>query len=165
MSAPAQSQPHPSEIKPVELPTPMQHGIPLFRLRVGLGITIFGLFFLLLGARPSMFGLDRSSVVGFVQIATMMVGLAVICIGGYISLAALWNSTPRTIAADIGLRLVSTGYVIAVFTGMADMFGLGSHRYPILPYFGPLQARGVELGEFIIGIGFLLLLPIWKRKS
>lgn len=143
----------------------MRTGIPLMRLRLGLAVTIFGLFFLLLGARPSLFGLDRSSVIGFVQIATMMVGLAVICIGGYISLAALWNGTPRTIAADIGLRLVSTGYVIAVFTGMADMFGLGSHRYPILPYFGSLQARGVELGELVIGIGFLMLLPIWKRKS
>jgi hypothetical protein len=164
MTSPVQTQAHPAEIKRVELPTPQRKGIPFFRLRVGLGVTIFGLFFLLLGARPSMFGLDRSAVIGFVQIATMEVGLAIICVGGYISLAALWNGNPRTIAADIGLRLVSTGYVISVFTGMADMFGLGSHRYPVLPYFGPLQARGFEFGELIIAIGFLLLLPIWKRK-
>ena len=142
----------------------MQPGIPSFRLRLGLGVTIFGLFLLLLGARPSMFGLDRSPVVGFVQIATMIIGLGVICVGGYISLSSLWNGTSRSIAADIGLRLIATGYVIAVFTGMADMFGLGSHTYPTLAYFGHLQARGVELGELVIAIGFLMLLPGWRRK-
>jgi len=98
-------------------------------------------------------------VVGFVQIAVMLVGLAFICIGGYLSLAALWYKQPATIPAEIGLRLVATGYVICVFCGMADVFGFGSHPLPGVPYFGPLQAAGVEFGEIIIAIGFLLLIP------
>ncbi|MDD5369887.1 MAG: hypothetical protein PHQ40_12440 [Anaerolineaceae bacterium] len=143
------------------------HGhISMRQVRFGLILTLVGLFVFLLGARPSLFGMDRSPVIGFVQLAVMLVGLAIICLGGYICLAALWNSTPRSIAADVGLRLVSTGYVIAVFAGMADIFGFGSHRYPnLLPYFGPLQALGVEVGEFIIAIGFILLMPIWRRRK
>jgi len=129
------------------------------RIRIGLSATLAGLLIFLVGARPGIFGLDRSPVIGFVQIAVFLVGMAIICVGGYISLMALWKGRTPSIAADIGLRLVSTGYVVAVFAGMADVFGFGSHPLPEVPYFGPLQARGVVLGEILIGIGFLLLLP------
>jgi hypothetical protein len=131
---------------------------------VGLGLTIFGFLVFLLGANPGLFNLDRSPVIGFVQIAVFLVGLAIICIGGYISLAALWDGNePKTIAADIGLRLVSTGYVIAVASGMADVFGIGTQPWPEIPYFGIWQARGVIIGEATIALGFLLLIPFNKR--
>jgi hypothetical protein len=129
------------------------------RIRTGLFITLAGFFIFIVGAKPDWLGWDRSPVVGFVQIAVFLVGLAVICMGGYIGLLALWAGSQRSIAADIGLRLVSTGYVISVFAGMADVFGMGTHPLPGVPYFGPVQATGVVLGEIIIGIGFLLLIP------
>ncbi len=149
---------------PEPKPSNRANHYPLGRVRFGLIVTLIGLFVFLLGARPSLFGLDRSPVIGFVQIAMFLIGLAVICTGGYICLLALWNSHPKSIAADIGLRLVCTGYVIAVFAGMADVFGFGSQPLPDLPFFGPWQARGVELGEAIIGLGFLMLLPFRKRN-
>lgn len=133
--------------------------LPLTRIRVGLALTLIGFLFFLVGARPDIFGLDRSPVIGFVQIAVFLVGLAVMCLGGYLSLLALWKGLVPSIAADIGLRLVATGYVIAVFTGMADIFGFGSHLFPVVPYFGPYQALGVTIGEVIIAVGFLLLIP------
>jgi hypothetical protein len=127
-------------------------------VRFGLITTIFGFIVFLVGARPGLFFLDRSPVVGFVQIAVFLVGLALICVGGYISLMALWQNGQHTIAVDIGQRLVATGYVIAVFSGMADVFGLGTRPPPdYVPYFGPLQAVGVEIGQAIIIVGFLLL--------
>lgn len=129
------------------------------RIRVGLGITIAGFLVFLIGAEPGLFGIDRSPVVGFVQIAVFLVGLGIICIGGYISLAALWNGGPKSIASDIGLRLVATGYVIAVCSGMADVFGFGSHGFPNIPRFGSWQMVGVIIGEVVIGIGLLLLIP------
>lgn len=129
------------------------------RIRMGLFITVVGFFIFIVGAKPVWLGWDRSPVVGFVQIAVFLVGLAIICMGGYIGLLALWGGEPRSIAADIGLRLVSTGYVISVFAGMADVFGMGAHPLPGVPYFGPVQATGVVLGEILIGIGFLLLIP------
>lgn len=121
---------------------------------VGIGALIF-----VIGAKPNWFGWDRSPVVGFVQIAIFLVGLALICVGGYVGLAALWGKEQRSIIADIGLRLIGTGYVIAVFTGMADVFGMGSQPLPEVPYFGPWQAGGVLGGQFMIAVGFLMLIP------
>lgn len=135
------------------------------RVRFGLSTTLVGLAIFLVGARPGIFGLDRSPVIGFVQIAVFLVGLALICIGGYISLMALWRGQKPSIAVDIGIRMVSTGYVIAVFTGMADVFGFGSNRLPDIPFFGPWQAGGVVFGEAIIAIGFVLLIPHFKVRK
>ncbi|MEA3439058.1 MAG: hypothetical protein U9R58_02130 [Chloroflexota bacterium] len=135
-----------------------------FRIRFGLLIMLIGLITFILGAEPSLFGMDRSPVLGFVQIAVFLVGLAMICVGGYITLNTLWNGRQKTIAADFGLRLVSTGYVIAVFTGMADVFGFGTHPFPKIPYFGPWQVVGVMIGELIIVVGFILLVPIPERN-
>ena len=135
-----------------------------FRIRLGLGTTILGFIIYLLGAEPGLFGVDRSPVVGFVQIATFIVGLGIICLGGYISLAALWNGGQKSIASDIGLRLVSTGYVIAVACGMADIFGFGSNNYPTVPVFGIYQQIGFIMGEVVIAIGLLLLIPYKKPK-
>lgn len=128
-------------------------------VRVGLNLTLIGFLVFTLGAKPEWFGMDRSPVVGFVQIVIFVVGLGVLSLGGYIGLLALWGNEERSIAADIGLRLVATGYVLAVFTGMADLFGMGTQPLPNVPFFGPLQALGMELGEAVIAIGFLITIP------
>jgi len=131
----------------------------------GMVIALMGFFVFLLGASPELFGLDRSPVIGFVQIAVFLIGLGLICLGGYISLISLWIGRQRTIAADIGLRLVATGYVIAVASGMADVFGIGSEPWPITPIFGQWQTIGVLVGQAVIVVGFLLLLPPHSRKK
>ncbi len=134
-----------------------------FKVRFGLLLVVAGLLVFILGANPGAFGLDQSPITGFIQISVFLIGLAMICIGGYIALNALWNGTQKTIAADIGLRLISTGYVISVASGMADVFGFGTHPYPNIPYFGRMQAAGVMLGEAIIILGFIMLIP--RRKG
>ena len=140
-------------------------GISRGRVRLGLIVLLLGFLLFVLGAGPGVFGIDRSEVTGFLQISVFLVGLAVLCMGGYITLSALWNGNEKTIVADIGLRLVSTGYVVAVASGMADVFGIGSHPFPAIPYFGPLQATGVMIGEGIIIIGFLMLIHFPKAKK
>ncbi len=129
------------------------------RIRIGIYITLLGLFVFLVGAKPGWFGWDRSKVVGFIQIAVFLLGLSIICIGGAVAMIARWHGAQRSIPADIGLRLVSTGFVICIFTGMADVFGMGSQALPAIPYFGPLQAGGVMIGEVVIAFGFLLMIP------
>ena len=133
------------------------------RLRTSIGISLVGLFVFAVGAKPDWFGWDRSPVVGFVQISVFLIGLGLICAGGFIGLLALWKGTPRTIVADIGLRLVGTGYVIAVFSGMADVTGMGSQPLPGVPYFGPWQATGVLVGQVLIALGFLMVMPYRRR--
>lgn len=146
-------------------PIPFQTKNFTRRIRFGLTMTLAGLFVFLVGARPAWFGWDRSVVVGFIQIAVFLVGLAMISLGGYISLMSFWRNGSRTIAADIGMRLVSMGYVIAVFSGMADVFGMGTQTLPEVPFFGNLQSFGVQFGEVVIAIGFLLLIPYPKSKN
>ncbi len=123
-------------------------------ISVGLGLLVFAI-----GAKPNWFGWNRAAVVGFVQIVTLLIGLALVCIGGYVGLSALWGREQRSIVADIGSRLIGTGYVIAVFAGMADVFGMGAQTLPENPYFGPLQATGLLIGQFVIAVGFLMLIP------
>lgn len=135
------------------------------RIRLSLLITFLGLLIFMIGAKPDWFGWDRSPVVGFVQIAVFLSGLGIICLGGFIGIITLWWGHQRTIMADIGSRLVGTGYVVAVFAGMADVFGMGSHVLPVVPYFGPWQATGVLIGQGIIVAGFLLLIPFHIRRE
>ena len=134
------------------------------RLRTSLVITFIGLFIFTVGARPDLFGWDRSPVVGFVQISVFLVGLGIICAGGIVGLLAIWSGRPRTIVADIGLRVVGTGYVVAVFSGMADVFGLGSQSLPGVPYFGPWQAMGVLIGQVLIALGFIMMMPYRRTQ-
>lgn len=131
--------------------------ISYLRIRFSLITVGVGLLIFIIGTKPNWFGWNRALVVGFVQIAVFLVGLALICLGGYVGLSALWGKEQRSIIADIGLRLVGTGYVIAIFTGMADVFGMGAQTET--PYFGPWQAGGVLIGQLVIALGFLMLIP------
>ncbi len=135
------------------------------RVRLGLFLGILGLVIFLIGAKPEWFGLSLSPIVGFVQVTVFLVGLAMLCIGGYIGLAALWGGQEKSIAADIGSRLISTGYVISVFSGLADVFGMSVKDNPKLPFFGPWQAAGVGTGMLIIAIGVLLIIPYHHLKK
>ena len=130
------------------------------RINIGVGLTIIGFLVFILGADPGIFRLNRSPVVGFVQTATFSTGLAILCLGGFIGLKACQRRGHlQSLAQDIGLRLVATGYLIALVSGMADVFGFGTQAYPALPFFGPIQAIGVIVGEIIIAVGFLLYFP------
>lgn len=141
---------------------------PKRRIRNGVALTVAGYLIFLLGARPGLFSLDRSRVIGFVQISVFLAGLGMIVLGSYITLNTFWPQGKKTIAADIGSRLMSTGYVICFFTSMADIFGMGSHPLPDV-FFGPLQANGMAIGMTAIAIGFLLLIrykrPEFKQPS
>lgn len=136
-----------------------------FRIRIGLAFAILGFLIFLLGVSPGLFHMDRSLPTGFLQIGVFLMGLGLICFGGYISLNSLWNGMEKTIIADVGLRVVSTGYVIAVASGMADVFGFGNHSFPSIPYFGPVQAMGVMIGQVLIAAGFLLIIPYHPVKK
>lgn len=136
----------------------------LIRIRLGLIFLLIGFLVYVLGINPVVFGMDRSPVTGFVQLAVLLIGLALICVSGYVILNALWNGQQKTILADIGIRLVATGYVIAFASGLADVFGLGSHPFPNIPSFGQVQVTGVLIGEAVILLGFLIFIPNPRRQ-
>jgi hypothetical protein len=142
-----------------------RNGFHRLRIRAGVIMSLAGFMLYMLGADPALFGVDRVPVMGFVQITVFLTGLAIICLGGYLSIASLWNGYQKTIAADIGLRLVATGFIIAVASGMADLFGFGGQPFPRSPTFGAWQEVGVLIGEAVIALGFLLLLPLKQIKE
>ena len=138
--------------------------LPVGRVRVGLLVSLAGYVVFIIGARPGLLGLDRSPVVGFIQIAVMLVGIAIVCIGGSFAVRSLWCRQKLSILADIGMRLVSTGFVVVVFSGLSDVFGVGTHPLPGVPYFGVWQARGMEIGLAMIAIGFIISFPQLKKS-
>ncbi len=136
------------------------------RINIGIGLTIAGFLVFLLGADPGLVNLNRAPIVGFIQTATFSSGLAILCLGGFIGLKACQRPGHyQTLAQDVGIRLVATGYLIALVSGMADVFGFGTQAYPALPFFGPWQAAGVIVGEIVIAVGFLLYLPYPSARS
>jgi drug/metabolite transporter (DMT)-like permease len=151
-----------------DLPTESNNpNITMEHVNTGLVISTLGLLTLLFGSKPEWVGMDRSPVVGFVQITIVLIGLGIMCLGGNIGLGALWGRRQKSILADIGLRLIGTGYVISVFSGMADVFGMTVQKNVKVPFFGPWQAAGLQLGMIIIAAGILILIPydhISKRK-
>jgi hypothetical protein len=148
----SENQSHIREQKKIEF--------PMGRIRLGIILTLIGVLIFFIGARPELVGADRSPVIGFIQVGVMMVGLAFMCFGGFWTIVSLWYKRTPSIAAEIGMRLISTGFVVATISGLADIFGFGSHPFAIVvPYFGIWQARGVQIGQGIIAIGLLLMFP------
>lgn len=136
------------------------------RLNISLGLSLGGFLIFLLGADPGLFGLDRSPLIGFVQTATFSTGLALLCLGGFISFRICQGSgRNQSLAQDIGIRLVATGYLVALISGMADVFGFGTQAWPAVPFFGPSQAAGVVAGEALIAVGFLLYMPFFTSDQ
>jgi len=136
------------------------------RVNFGIGLTIAGFLIFILGADPGLINLDRSPIIGFVQTAIFSIGLTAICLGGFISFKTCQRSDRvQSLAQDIGVRLVATGYLISLISGMADVFGFGTQSWPALPFFGPTQVTGVFAGEIIIAVGFLLYMPFFTSQS
>ncbi len=147
-----------------EFPTPPRRINNTFIRRIGLTLTVLGMFVFVLGAVPGWFGLDNSQSVGFVQVAVFSVGLLMICLGGSYTLGSLWPRHWRSIPADIGLRVAWSGWVLAVVSAMADVFGLGTRPLAVsFTFFGYWQARGVMIGQAMMFIGFVMMIPFQKE--
>lgn len=131
------------------------YSFPHTQIRGGLTLTLIGLFVLIVGLRPDLFGLDRGLYIGFTQIITILVGIAFLTIGANSTFNAFWSCTDKTLLADIGARTIMTGYVICTFTALADAFGFGTNP-PTEVILGTLQSRGVIIGLSVILVGLLM---------
>ncbi len=123
-------------------------------------VDIVGLFLFLLGLNPATFGLDRSRVIGYVQAIVFLLGLGLIVLVSYV-VATLQqrNGEALSLVQDIGGRLMATGYVLAAFSSVADLIGLGSEPMPHPPHFGLLQTGGLLVGVLLALIGLFMLYP------
>lgn len=122
-------------------------------------VVLLGLLLFLVGIEPDLVALDRSPVVGFVQIGVFLTGLALVLLGGYATVRVIRNGREMSLRADIGTRLIATGYVIAASASLADFISIGSHHMPII-HFGPLQTTGLIVGIVTSLLGLALYLPL-----
>jgi len=133
-------------------------------LRIFLLIDLLGLILFLLGFQPGVFGLDRSPVVGYLQVVVFLFGLGLVTICTY-SIESLLRPPGQmvTIREDIGIRLSATGYVLFAVSSTADLIGLGSHPLPGAPHLGVLQSIGILISTGIFILGFVLYYPIKSK--
>lgn len=137
---------------------------PRIRTQLGLTLSFFGFTILIFGLKPEVFGLSSSLSVGFAQILTFLVGLGVLIWGATIVLSAFWPKGEQSLLADFGLRVIATGYMICVFTGLADAFGFGTNPLPDV-FMGALQRQGVIIGMGVVLIGFLMMIRYKKNRN
>ncbi|MGD2057293.1 MAG: hypothetical protein PVF85_04490 [Anaerolineales bacterium] len=134
------------------------------RARRRMTVVLLGLFIFLIGVRPNLIGMDRSPVVGFVQIGVWLTGLAILLIGAYATVRVVRNGLSTSLRADIGIRLIATGYVIAAVASLADFIGVGAQRMPLIA-FGPVQVIGLAIGVFVSLLGVILYWPPRKERD
>ena len=72
------------------------HRISYLRVRFSLICVGIGLLVFVIGAKPNWFGWSTVAEVGFIQVAVFLVGFGLICIGGFIGIAALWGREQRS---------------------------------------------------------------------
>ena len=104
-------------------------------------------------------GLDLTPGFGMVQMFQLLLGLTFLTLAGFLHIYRLRDpDTPRSLQADIGVRLALTGLVFAYVSGLSDLLGIGTHVNPRFerPYVGPLQLGGLVLGIVSITVGMLL---------
>ncbi len=126
--------------------------------RYWMTLVFIGFMIFVIGIEPDLIGMNRSKTVGFVQVEVWLVGLAILLTSAYASVRVVRNSRPMSLRADIGVRLIATGYVVAGAASLADFIGLGAQELPYVT-FGPIQVIGLATGVTLSLIGLLLYWP------
>ena len=144
-------------------PKPLTRGQKRW-IAVWIAVALAGLAAFVIGINPDLIGMNRSPSVGFVQIGVWLSGLAIMLVGAYGAVRTIRRGRPKSLRADIGLRLLATGYVFAMVASAADFIGIGSHHQPNID-FGRLQILGLLIGVCISLLGVLLYMPLGRHSD
>ncbi len=139
----------------------MNETSPTNRLLFGFNLFLFIVGTLIVGASlgAEILGLDITPGFGMIQMIQLLIGLTLLTFAGYLQIYALRDpNTPRSLQADIGVRLGATGLVFTYIAGLSDLLGIGTHIQPSFerPFVGPLQLGGIGVGIILITVGMLL---------
>lgn len=122
-------------------------------------LSVTGLFFVVGAVAMELLGVDLTPGFGVLQTLAFLVGLTALTVAAYLFMgAARPPDTPRSLQADIGVRLSLTGLVFCYVTGFADLIRIGTHVQPEFerPFIGPLQLAGFVVGLLILLGGMVL---------
>lgn len=120
---------------------------------------LIGNVLVILSLAAEILGLDLTPGFGIVQMLQLLIGLSLLTLAGFLHMYSLRSpDTPRSLQADIGIRLAATGLVFTYVAGLADLMGIGTHVDPAFerPFVGPLQLGGLIVGIISITGGMIL---------
>lgn len=122
------------------------------------GLLLLGGLLSVVALGAEFLGLDRTPGFGMLQTFQLLVGITFITVGVYIRLQDFRRGAPRSLQADIGVRLSLTGLVFCYVAGLSDLLRIGTHVMPRFerPFVGPLQVGGMVLGLVVIVVGMVL---------
>ena len=140
------------------------------RIRRIVMLVLFGLgiVFVTLSLSAESIGLNFTHGFGVIQIFQLLVGITLITLSGFLYLhTQRLPNAPRSLQADIGLRLSATGLVFSYVAGFADLLQIGTHLQPCTPneiaasidcgpFIGPWQFAGIMLGVILVVSGLVL---------
>ncbi|MFT5196140.1 MAG: hypothetical protein ACI9EW_001249 [Cellvibrionaceae bacterium] len=126
----------------------------IFMLTTG----ILGIFFAGAPLTAGLFGLDITPGFGMIQMIQFLVGVSLLTLSGFIYINHLREDEPRSLQADIGVRLGATGLIFAFVSGLSDLVGIGTHTAPAFarPFVGPFQLAGLGVSVGLIIVGMIL---------
>lgn len=129
------------------------------RRAVILAFSLLGIVLIAIAAAAERLDLGLTPGFGVLQTLFFLLGVTCLTIAVYLYLGLLRApDTPRSLQADIGLRLSLTGLVLCYVAGFADVIRIGTHVQPAFerPFIGWLQLGGLALGLLILLVGILL---------
>ena len=94
------------------------------RRNVTLGLFGIGLILIMLSLGAEFIGLDITPGFGMVQMFQLLVGLTALTLSLFMYIKSLRHDTPRSLQADIGVRLAATGLVFAYVSGLSDLISI-----------------------------------------
>jgi hypothetical protein len=130
----------------------VQRTLSLIFFVVGIGLCLIAISI-------DYIGLDLTPGFGAIQMLQLLLGVSCLTLSGFLYLRTLRQpDAPKSLQADIGIRLAATGLVFMYVAGFADLLGIGTHVNPSFPrpFVGPLQLIGLFLGAISIIAGMLL---------
>lgn len=135
---------------------------------ISLILFILGVMLATVALAAEILGLDLTPGFGIIQMFQLLLGLSFLTAAGFMRLHSLRApNTPRSLQADIGVRLGATGLVFAFVAGLADLIGIGTHVEPEFerPFVGPLQLGGILIGVVMVTAGLLLYYTSRGRRE
>ncbi|MFQ5436341.1 MAG: hypothetical protein ACE5FD_15860 [Anaerolineae bacterium] len=131
------------------------------QLRISLVLVLYvvGVILGVMSLGAELVGLDLTPGFGMVQMLQLLLGISSLTLATFVLLRnARGVNAPRSLQADVGVRLAATGLVFVYVSGLSDLIGIGTHVKPAFtrPFVGPLQLIGIALGVLSILAGMLL---------
>jgi heme/copper-type cytochrome/quinol oxidase subunit 4 len=124
--------------------------------KIALIFFILGVLLSTIALWAELLGLEFTPGFGMVQMLQLLLGITCLTVAMFLYLRTLHAAdAPRSLQADIGVRLAATGLVFIYVAGFADLIGIGTHVDPEFarPFVGPLQLGGIFLGTVSILVG------------